>query len=154
MSLSYAWWKKLFLNGCQVFFFIFNLAKACATMQMLVEMHNRCHWIYLNIFLQTWFAYKYHWSEQRKAVMLRAGNHSFDQLDSNSQKVLASYYYKDITAIYEASDYPGGFVLQVKGHSKMTSRKVNPCPLRSDKTATNNWRIHVTPCHYYSIPLS
>jgi hypothetical protein len=45
--------------------------------------------------------------------MLRAGSHSFDQLDASSHRVVASYYYKDITAIYEASDYPGGFVLQV-----------------------------------------
>ena len=46
--------------------------------------------------------------------MLRAGSHSFDQLDASSHRVVASYYYKDITAIYEASDYPGGFVLQVR----------------------------------------
>jgi hypothetical protein len=46
--------------------------------------------------------------------MLRAGSHSIDQLEASSHRVVASYNYKDITAIYEASDYPGGFVLQVR----------------------------------------
>ena len=48
------------------------------------------------------------------------GNHAVDQLDpSGSGKILASYFFKDITALYEVPDYPGGFVIEVGPHGRL-----------------------------------
>ena len=48
------------------------------------------------------------------------GNHAVDQLDpSGNQKILASYYFKDITALYEVPDYPKGFVIEVGPHGRL-----------------------------------
>ena len=41
MSLSYAWWKKYVINNFRAFFIIFNHANACASMCLLVKIHNR-----------------------------------------------------------------------------------------------------------------
>ena len=62
---------------------------------------------------KTWFAYKYHWSEQRLSVALRVGTHAVEQLDPSSKRVLSAYNFKDIRGIYEVSNYPGGFCLEV-----------------------------------------
>ena len=62
---------------------------------------------------KTWFAYKYHWSEQRLSVALRVGTHAVEQIEPSSKRVLAAYYFKDIRCIYEVSNYPGGFCLEV-----------------------------------------
>ena len=50
---------------------------------------------------QQWFSYKLHWSDQRKSVVLVAGPTGLEQKDPSSNKVLATYYYKDIDAIAE-----------------------------------------------------
>lgn len=60
---------------------------------------------------QQWFSYKLHWSDQRKSVLLVAGPTGLEQKDPGSNKLLASYFYKDIDGIAEVSDYPGGFVV-------------------------------------------
>ena len=59
-----------------------------------------------------WFGYKYHWSEQRISVLLRADPHALHQCNPQTKKILASYYYKDIAGIYDVTDYPGGFVIK------------------------------------------
>ena len=69
--------------------------------------------------LQTLFAYKYHWSEQRQSVALRAGPHALQQLDPSSKRVLGTYNYKDIESIAEVSDYPGGFVIQMRDFGRL-----------------------------------
>ena len=38
---------------------------------------------------------------------------------SGSGKILASYFFKDITALYEVPDYPGGFVIEVGPHGRL-----------------------------------
>ena len=43
--------------------------------------------------------------------MLVAGPTGLEQKDPSSNKLLASYFYKDIDAVAEVSDYPGGFVI-------------------------------------------
>ena len=43
--------------------------------------------------------------------MLVAGPIGLEQKDPSSNKLLATYYYKDIDAVAEVSDYPGGFVI-------------------------------------------
>ena len=50
---------------------------------------------------QQWFSYKLHWSDQRKSVVLVAGPTGLEQKDPSSNKVLATYYYKDIEALAE-----------------------------------------------------
>ena len=50
---------------------------------------------------QQWFSYKLHWSDQRKSVVLVAGPTGLEQKDPSSNKVLATYFYKDIEAIAE-----------------------------------------------------
>ena len=62
--------------------------------------------------VQVWFGYKYHWSEQRISVLLRADPHALHQCNPQTKKILASYYYKDIAGIYDVTDYPGGFVIK------------------------------------------
>ena len=68
----------------------------------------------MRIFLlfKVWFGYKYHWSEQRISVLLRADPHALHQCNPQTKKILASYYYKDIVGIYDVTDYPGGFVIK------------------------------------------
>ena len=71
-------------------------------------------------FFQTWFAYKYHWSETRISTTVRVGNHAVDQMDpSGNGKILASYFFKDIQGLYEVPDYPGGFVIEVAPHGRL-----------------------------------
>ena len=50
---------------------------------------------------QQWFSYKLHWSEQRKSVLLVAGPTGLEQKDPGSNKLLASYFYKDLDGIAE-----------------------------------------------------
>ena len=69
--------------------------------------------------LQTWFAYKYHWSEQRQSLALRIGTHAVEQLDASSKRVLATYNFKDIRSVYEVSNYPGGFCLEVGNSGRL-----------------------------------
>jgi DnaJ family protein C protein 13 len=69
--------------------------------------------------LPSWFCFKYHWSEQRVAVLLQAGPHALHQIDPNSRRVLASYFFKDIRQLFEVTDYPGGFVVQVEPFGRL-----------------------------------
>ena len=51
---------------------------------------------------------------------MKVGNHAVDQMDpSGSGKILASYFFKDITALYEVPDYPGGFVIEIGPHGRL-----------------------------------
>ncbi len=54
----------------------------------------------VRFFFQNYYGYKYHWSENRVGVVLQACPHALYQVDPNSQKVLASYFYKDIRQLY------------------------------------------------------
>ena len=64
---------------------------------------------------QQWFSYKLHWSDQRRSVVLVAGPTGLEQKDPSTNKLLATYFYKDIDFVAEVSDYPGGFVV-TKSH--------------------------------------
>lgn len=44
-----------------------------------------------------------------------AGPIGLEQKDPSSNKLLATYFYKDMDGISEVSDYPGGFVI-TKSH--------------------------------------
>ena len=50
-----------------------------------------------------------------RSVVLVAGPIGLEQKDPSSNKLLATYYYKDMDGISEVSDYPGGFVI-TKSH--------------------------------------
>ena len=50
---------------------------------------------------QQWFSYKLHWSDQRKSVLLVAGPTGLEQKDPGSNKLLATYYYRDLDGIAE-----------------------------------------------------
>ena len=45
-------------------------------------------------------------------MLLQAGPHALHQIDPSTQRVLASYFYKDVARLYEVPDYPGGFVVE------------------------------------------
>ncbi|VEN42457.1 unnamed protein product [Callosobruchus maculatus] len=64
-------------------------------------------------------AYKHHWSDIRLPVILEVTWYSLDQLDPATNKVLASYYFKDIEGIRPVSDYPGGFVIMCGGFGRL-----------------------------------
>ena len=40
MCLSCTWWKRYFFDHFPMFFIVFNHANACASMHLLVEIHN------------------------------------------------------------------------------------------------------------------
>ena len=63
-------------------------------------------------------AFKHHWSDSRKEVMLCPLNSSFVQLGSTG-KPIARYWYKGIEAICLVSDYPGGFCIFYGGSGRM-----------------------------------
>ena len=50
VCLSCAWWKRYFLTHFQVFLIVFDHVNACASMYLLVEIHNShlwgCSWIH------------------------------------------------------------------------------------------------------------
>ena len=50
-----------------------------------------------------------------RSVVLVAGPIGLEQKDPSSNKLLATYFYKDMDGISEVSDYPGGFVI-TKSH--------------------------------------
>ena len=50
-----------------------------------------------------------------RSVVLVAGPTGLEQKDPSSNKLLATYFYKDIEGVSEVSDYPGGFVI-TKSH--------------------------------------
>ncbi|KAJ8925386.1 hypothetical protein NQ315_009217 [Exocentrus adspersus] len=64
-------------------------------------------------------AYKHHWSDIRLPVILEVTPYSLDQLDPATNKVLASYNFKDFEGICTVSDYPGGFVIVCGGFGRL-----------------------------------
>ena len=56
----------------------------------------------------------YYFSKYRSVVLV-AGPIGLEQKDPSSNKLLATYYYKDMDGISEVLDYPGGFVI-TKSH--------------------------------------
>ena len=44
-------------------------------------------------------AFKYHWSDCRVPVVLEVNYSSLDQIDPSSQRVLCSFFYKDIEGL-------------------------------------------------------
>lgn len=68
---------------------------------------------------QTWFAYKYHWSDQRRSVVLRVAPNGLEQLHPSNQKVLASYFFSEMESIFETPDYPGGFVVKIRNSGRL-----------------------------------
>jgi hypothetical protein len=46
------------------------------------------------------------------SVLLRVDPHALHQCNPQTKQILASYYYKDIGALYDVQDYPGGFVVR------------------------------------------
>jgi DnaJ family protein C protein 13 len=54
------------------------------------------------------------------STTVRVGNHAVDQLDpSGNHRILASYFFRDITGLYEVPDYPGGFVIEVAPYGRL-----------------------------------
>lgn len=91
---------------------------------------------------QQWFSYKLHWSEQRKSVLLVAGPTGLEQKDPGSNKLLASYFYKDLDGIAEVSDYPGGFVVIKSQFGRMhlfASEGRDEIIKRLQEAAMNHW---------------
>ncbi|XP_071508513.1 dnaJ homolog subfamily C member 13-like [Diadema antillarum] len=68
---------------------------------------------------QRYNAYKHHWSDNRKSVVLEVTPCSIDQKDIASGRVICSYYYKDIEGFTQVSDYPGGFAIAQGGFSRL-----------------------------------
>eukprot|EP01134_Creolimax_fragrantissima_P008258 CFRG8258T1 len=56
-------------------------------------------------------AKKWRWSEERVDVLLSVGPAGLRQIDAATQKVLATYYYKDIKEIIQPGDCPGGMAV-------------------------------------------
>lgn len=69
--------------------------------------------------MQNYEALKYHWSDTRLPVTINVTPISIDQLDTATAQVLASYRYKDIEAIQNVEDIPGGFVIISRPYGRM-----------------------------------
>eukprot|EP00095_Tigriopus_kingsejongensis_P000308 maker-scaffold292_size219010-snap-gene-0.20 protein:Tk00308 transcript:maker-scaffold292_size219010-snap-gene-0.20-mRNA-1 annotation:"dnaj homolog subfamily c member 13 isoform x1" len=61
---------------------------------------------------QSWFSYKYHWTDERMSVLLQAAPHALHQRDPATKAILSSHFYKNIKQIYDVPDYPGGFAIE------------------------------------------
>ncbi|KAL1130026.1 hypothetical protein AAG570_012969 [Ranatra chinensis] len=64
-------------------------------------------------------AHKQHWSGTRLPVLLDVTPSSLDQLDTATNSVLASYYYKDIESLQDVDDVTGGFIVTCKQFGRM-----------------------------------
>ncbi|XP_033628714.1 dnaJ homolog subfamily C member 13-like isoform X2 [Asterias rubens] len=64
-------------------------------------------------------AYKHHWSDNRKQVVLEVNACGVDQISPADNKVLCSYHYRDIEGFTEVSGYPGGFAIIHGGFSRL-----------------------------------
>lgn len=64
-------------------------------------------------------AYKYHWSDQRIPIVLEVGDSGVEQRDPTTNRVLATYDYKDIEGLAQVSDFPGGFVVISSSFSRL-----------------------------------
>ncbi|XP_033101582.1 dnaJ homolog subfamily C member 13-like isoform X2 [Anneissia japonica] len=63
--------------------------------------------------------YKHHWSENRIPVILDVNDCGIDQICPTTNKVLTTYYYKDIEGFTNVSGYPGGFAIIYGGFSRL-----------------------------------
>ncbi|XP_041474110.1 dnaJ homolog subfamily C member 13-like isoform X1 [Lytechinus variegatus] len=68
---------------------------------------------------QRYNAYKHHWSDNRRSVVLEVTPCSIDQKDATSGKTICSYYYKDIEGFTQVTGYPGGFAIAHGGFSRL-----------------------------------
>ncbi|XP_038048790.1 dnaJ homolog subfamily C member 13-like isoform X3 [Patiria miniata] len=64
-------------------------------------------------------AYKQHWSDSRRQVILEINACGIDQINPSNNKVLCSYYYRDIDAFTEVTGYPGGFAVIHGGFGRL-----------------------------------
>ena len=62
-------------------------------------------------FLKKYQAYKHHWSGISFPTVLEVTPCSVDQLDPTTNRILASYNYKEINGIIGVEDYAGGIVI-------------------------------------------
>lgn len=67
---------------------------------------------------QVFSAYKLHWSDSRKEVILSALPSALAQVSTDG-RIVAQYDYNRIEAICLVSDYPGGFVIFYGGYGRM-----------------------------------
>ncbi|XP_064489524.1 dnaJ homolog subfamily C member 13-like [Ornithodoros turicata] len=56
-------------------------------------------------------AMKHHWSEQTVPVILEVTEISVNQIDGQTGRLLACYYYKDVVGLSSVSDCPGGLAI-------------------------------------------
>ena len=73
---------------------------------------------------QRYNAYKYHWSDTRLPIVLEVSQGSLDQIDPTSNRLLASYDYKDMEGIAAVNDYPGGVAVIYGGFSRLVSASI------------------------------
>ncbi|XP_072047448.1 dnaJ homolog subfamily C member 13-like isoform X2 [Amphiura filiformis] len=64
-------------------------------------------------------SYKHHWSESRKGVILEVNVSGIDQIEAATNKVLCSYYYRDIEGFTQVTGYPGGFAIVHGGFNRL-----------------------------------
>ena len=64
-------------------------------------------------------AYKLHWSESKKQVVLELTPACIYQREAGTSRILASYDYKDIEFLTHVSDMPNGVVLANHGFSRL-----------------------------------
>ncbi|KNC81867.1 hypothetical protein SARC_05840 [Sphaeroforma arctica JP610] len=106
--------------------FIITLRKGRKTTQMTFSSEHRAHILteankHRNKFVMdskskrdippVYRAKKWRWSEARVDVLLSVGPAGLMQMDAQTQKVLATYYYKDIKEIIQPADTPGGMAV-------------------------------------------
>lgn len=89
------------------------------------------HFIHVNCFvfcLQKYSAYKYHWSGIGLPTQLEVTPCSLDQLDATSNKVIASYDYKDIVATIGMLAFPSIYLTHVLLSFNQKSFELNRHP--------------------------
>lgn len=64
-------------------------------------------------------AFKLHWSESKKQVILELTPACIYQREHSTSRILASYDYKDIEFIANVSDMPNGFVFANNGFNRL-----------------------------------
>lgn len=69
--------------------------------------------------MQTFDAYKQHWSETKRPVVLEVTASCIYQREKGTNRVLASYDYKDIDYIVNLSDAPQGFAVANNGFDRL-----------------------------------
>ena len=75
------------------------------------------------LYLQRYNAFKYHWSDTRVPVILEVNQGSLDQVDPATNRLLASYDYKEMEGVATVNNYPGGVAIIYGGFSRLVSSK-------------------------------